>query len=221
MYSDDGVFLFYKNSFKDGDFVFVDTNNRVLTEPGTYKDAWQFGFQERRYFYLSDSAGNQGVFDTRQRKEIIPCRYTFFKEKKEVKQGVIGASNRAGLWGLLSLENGAAVLPFEYARNAVNYISYSDSLGAFILSKDGFFGVADTRGTVRLPFVYNAIQSVSYDKNLLVVQQGGLYGVFDLSKTTFVLPLEYTLITRDLKVEKREGDKLLQGTFREGVVKWK
>lgn len=223
-YSNYGVFMLYKTNYNDSNFVFVDTNGVELIKEATYQDAWELwlptksSYNDRYYFVKKE---NVGLFDTKQKKEIISCDYSFYKEKDDTKFGVIGAKDVKGNWGLLSLETGAVIIPFEYEPVKSEFIYTTDSVTVYILSKQGKFGVVDLKGNIQLSFDYSNIMKTVVT-NLVIVEKDGLYGLFNIKTSEFVLPIEMKAIDKNLKIEKLENGILIKGKFdlKESRVLW-
>lgn len=223
-YSNYGVFMLYKSNYEDSNFVFIDTNGVELIKESTYQNAWELNiptassYNERYYFVNKKDVG---VFDTKQKKEIIPCEYIFFKEQDDTKFGVIGAKDKMGNWGLLSLETGATIIPFEYEPIKSEFIYTNDSIATYILCKQGKFGIINCKGNTQLPFNYSDITK-SYFNNLVIIQKDGLYGLFDIRTSEFVIPVEMKIISKDLKMEKITDGRLMKGKFEvnNNTVKW-
>ena len=223
-YSEYGVFMLYKTDYSDSNFVFVDTNGVELIKEAHYQDAWELSSDytsnyNRRYYFVKNE--NLGVYDTKQKKEIIPCKYGFFKDIVETKFGVIGAKDEKGNWGLLSLENGTTIIPFEYESVKTRYISTDDSVAIFILSKQGKYGLINYKGETQLPCEYSKISGTTYG-NFLIIEKDGTYGLFDVKTSHFVIPIELKAIDKYLELEKIEDGKLLKGKYnvREKSIKW-
>lgn len=224
-YSDYGVFMLYKSNFEDSNFVFVDTNGVELIKEASYQNAWKLwipyesSYNNRYYFVENEKVG---VFDTKQKKEIIPCKYGFYKEKDDTKFGVISARDEKGNWGLLSLEDGSIIIPFEYESAKSEFIYTRDGIASFILSKGGKFGIIYYKGETQLPFEYSKISKTKYD-NFAIVEKDGLYGLFDLRTSGFVIPIELKAIDKYLRLEKLENGKLLNGEFdvEKNLINWR
>ncbi len=223
-YSDYGVFMLYKSSYDDSNFVFVDTNGVELINEATYQNAWglniptKSSYNERYYFVKNE---NIGIFDTKQKKEIISCDYSFYKEKDDTKFGVISAKDIKGNWGLLSLETGAIIIPFEYEPIKSEFIYTTDSIATYILSKQGKFGIIDYKGNTQLFFDYSNIMKTVVN-NLVIVEKDGLYGLFNIRTSEFVIPIEMKAIDKNLRIEKLENGNLIKGKFelKESRVLW-
>lgn len=223
-YTNYGVFMLYKSNFEDSNFVFVDTSGVELIKEASYQDAWKLwipyesDYNNRYYFVENEKVG---IFDTKQKKEIIPCKYGFYKEKEETKFGVIGARDEKGNWGLLRLENGSIVIPFKYESAKSEFIYTRDSVATFILSKEGKFGIINYKGENQLPFEYSNISKTKYD-NFTIVEKDGLYGLFDIRTSGFVIPIELKAIDKYLRLEKLENGKLINGEFevKKNLIIW-
>ncbi|MBW6484223.1 MAG: WG repeat-containing protein [Vicingaceae bacterium] len=223
-YTNYGVFMLYKTSYSDSNFVFVDTNGVELIKEANYQNAWELwtpyeSSYNKRYYFVEN--GKVGVYDTKQKKEIIQCKYSFFKELDDTKFGVISANDEKGNWGLLSLESGSTIIPFEYESIKSKFIFTNDSVATFIISKQGKFGIINYKGNTQLSCEYSNITKTTYD-NFLIVEKDGAYGLFDIRTSNFVVPIELKAIDKNLRIEKMENGKLLKGKYdvKENHIKW-
>lgn len=223
-YTNYGVFMLYKTSYSDSNFVFVDTNGVELIKEANYQNAWELrtpyenSYNKRYYFVENRKAG---VYDTKQKKEIIQCKYSFFKELDDTRFGVISAKDEKGNWGLLSLESGSTIIPFEYESIKSKLFFTNDSVVTFIISKQGKFGIINYKGNTQLSCEYSNITKTAYE-NFVVVEKDGTYGIFDIRTSHFVVPIELKSIDKNLKIEKMENGILLKGKYdvKENHIKW-
>lgn len=224
-YSDYGVFMFYKSNYKDSNFVFVDMAGEELIKEASYENAWKmWAPYESRYanrYYIVEKGKKTGIYDTKQKKEIIPCEYGFLEKNEETRFGVIGAKDRKGNWGLLSLETGSVIIPFGFESAKSTFVYTKDNVATFIVSKEGKFGIMDYKGATQLSLDYYDIVKTNAE-HLLIVQKNGLYGLFDIKTSDFVIPIELKSIDKYLRFEKLENDRLTRGTFleKENRIQW-
>ena len=223
-YSKYGVFMFYKTNYHDSNFVFVDTLGTELIKEATYQNAWELrvpnesNFNSRYYFVEN---GKTGIYDTKQKKEIIPCKFEFYNDLSETKFGVISAKDEKGNWGLINLETGQTIIPFSYEGIKSKFIYTQDGTATFILCKQGKYGLIDCFGTTQLPCTYSNIKKTKYE-NFVIVEMNGLYGLFDIKNAHFVIPVELQLIDKNLSVEKVVDDQLRKGKYevKSNSIKW-
>lgn len=223
IFSNDGMFVLRKSTI-DGDFVLVDTNNIILVPAGTYMDISMFDNDVNRYFEVKGKNGLMGVYDSRLRKEIIPCEYKFFRNSlctsdggtNLLKQGYREAEKNER-WGLLNFNTGNVQIPFEYDLEDPEFVETEQSK-FFYLTKEGKRGSVGLTGETLIPFEYDDIQMIP---GFYIVKRKGLYGLVDGITYQEVLPLEYSKITYELKVEKTEGDIIKKGVFtKERTIIW-
>lgn len=213
-------FLLYKNT---GLFI-LDTLNNVLAE--TYR--YDIFFDHPRFVRLVDKNDKEGIFDTQNKKPVIPIQYdidnTSGREPMIRKHNVIGAVYN-GRWGLINLLSGEIVVPFEYQvmdpllkptdvnENTRSITSYAIDDKYFVVRKNGLYGLITPKGEVALPLEYEEIQQLNYDlskMNIMKVRKDGLYGLLNRTTLEVVAPCVYESISDRLNATKIVDGKLVE-----------
>jgi WG containing repeat len=211
-----GLLFLYKNNL----LSILDSNNTIFAEGISRFDA---NFDNKR-FLLVNNEDFEGIFDVEQKKLTIPLKYNidnvYGREPMITNRMVIGATYN-GRWGLLDMQTGAILAPFEYQQidplgNSFDRTDASWSTTAnaesdrfFVLRKNGQWGILDYAGKEIVPFEYELIEAHNYDlrkRNLIRIKKNGLFGLMDLNSLKVIIPCEYHSIN-----DRLDGTKQLDG----------
>ncbi|MFN6037816.1 MAG: WG repeat-containing protein, partial [Bacteroidota bacterium] len=204
LYSHYGVAVLPRSK-KKGDFVLVDTTNTIIVKEGTYNDIESLNDEAiNRFFAVTSPTGLMGIYDVKMKKESLPCEFSSFgatfsinKKTYFLDKGVMPAEKN-GRWGLLDLETGKIIIPFEYETKSVTFDKDSVQ-DYFLLKKNGKSGIIDITGRTLTPFNYDEINETI--KGFILVMNNGLYGLIDEKTKKEVLPPEYSKIIYDVHYE--------------------
>jgi len=157
---------------KDGMNGFIDSNGN-LRIANRYTEAKRFE-QGLAPIRLN---GRWGYIDQAENLVIQP----YYDEVWPMNNGM-AVVNKGELFGVINNE-GREVIGMNYQQ-----ILHQKDKGYILVSADGKYGFADGKGSIVLTPTYSSIAEAS--KELLIVNQNGLFGVMDLMGYTRV-PFEY------------------------------
>jgi hypothetical protein len=215
LYSDLGAAVLLKSK-KKGDFVLVDTTNTILIKEGTYNEIESLDDKiSNRFFAVTSPLELKGIYDVKLKKELFPCEYASFGASFSINENTyflekgIMTAEKNGRWGLLNLETGKIIIPFEYDTKDVTFAKNSVQ-DYFLAKKLGKIGMIDIKGRILIPFNYDEISKSS--KEYIIVKNIGLYGLFDAKTYKEILPVEYSTIKSGVHYKKNEASGKIEGT---------
>lgn len=172
-----------------------------------------------RYFAISKDSELLGVYDAKQKKELIPCEYKSFIDSWFCfKIGVMQA-NKNERWGLLSLETGEVLIPFEYNLKSVKNIYKKHNKESvqtteysmyYIVEKNGKKGMFDHTGRMLIPCKFDEIEFIEH-KNYFLVKEFHLFGAVEDETFEEILPVEFDKIYKGTRkiTNEQTGDEVI------------
>lgn len=227
---------YYKNGMFNLEFEYepiaIDTSYKTLNSIRQYLKSYKSVDYYSKFVKVyenttfSDEDAKTYYINNETKQITIPHDYfSGTDENPFLFKGGVGLA-KDGKWGMLNIETGKVMIPFEYdipykenvAGSNLRYKStafgvkwitrdrhsIADTTVFLVLKKNGHYGVTDLQGKEMVPFIYESISTSKEckDRNFIRVKKDGLYGLIDEMTFKEKLPCAYEEMM-DCKKAKR------------------
>ncbi len=186
----------YSNIFAEfltndsGKFGLLDSNGDILLE-NKYKeiiwDRLKRGENQQKYYIYKEN-GKFGAINTKG-EIIIPFEY---EQLSNFNYQDFTIAKKNGKFGVIN-SFAETIIPFAY--NSITCNERKQWCKLLILEKDGNVGLADLKGQLKIPSIYQEISPCFYDEtNRFIVKKNNLFGIIDIDQN-IIIPIEYNEIS--------------------------